>query len=123
MPTDLRPRQLRQAANKLRRGVDAEPEGFLVNDLADAIPEGGFEALFGKPRVSTALDMNCKNGRTTIARETDIIPEEGSRAIQKRALEIGIIAVGKEGEIDNNSVPLRELEIRHQVAPRPSWNQ
>jgi hypothetical protein len=46
MPTDLRPRQLRQAANKLRRGVDAEPERFLVDDLADAIPEGGFEALF-----------------------------------------------------------------------------
>jgi hypothetical protein len=45
MPTDLRPRQLRQAANKLWRGVDAEPERFLVDDLADSIPEGGLEAL------------------------------------------------------------------------------
>jgi hypothetical protein len=52
MPTDLRPRQLRQAANKLRRGVDAEPERFLVDNLADAIPESGLEALFWKPSVS-----------------------------------------------------------------------
>ena len=45
MPTDLRPRQLRQAPNKLRCGVDAELERFLVDDLADSIPEGGLEAL------------------------------------------------------------------------------
>jgi len=85
--TDLRPRQLRQAANKLRRGVDAEPERFLVDDLADAIPEGGFEALFLEPRVSTARDMS------SMARGTDIIPEETRRALQRRALEIVAAAV------------------------------
>src|SRR5277367_4503118 len=96
MPTDLRPRQLRQAANKLRRGVDAEPERFLVDDLADVIPEGGFEALF--------LETTCqyrsryeiqerKDNHSLRARETDIIPEETRRALQRRALEIAIIAV------------------------------
>jgi hypothetical protein len=95
--TDLRPRQLRQAANKLRRGVDAEPERFLVDDLADAIPEGGFEALFfWKPRVSTALDMNYENRRTTIHAMLEkliLFPEEMRRASQRRALGIVIIAV------------------------------
>lgn len=43
--TDLRPRHLRQGADELRRGVGAEPEGFLVDDLADGVPKGGFEAL------------------------------------------------------------------------------
>lgn len=94
--TDLRPRQLRQAANKLRRGVDAEPKGFLVDDLADAIPEGGFEALF--------LETTCqyrsryelqkrKDNNSLHARGTDIIPEETRKVLQRRVLEIVIIAV------------------------------
>jgi hypothetical protein len=39
--------------------------------------------------------MNCRNGRTihSHARETDIDPEETNRALQRRALEIDIIAV------------------------------
>jgi hypothetical protein len=96
MPTDLRPCQLRQAANKLRGGVDAEPERFLVDDLADAIPESGFEALF--------LETTCqyrsryglqerKDNNSLHARETDIILKETGRALQRRALEIAIIAV------------------------------
>jgi hypothetical protein len=98
MPTDLRPRQLRQAANKLRRGVDAEPEGFLVDDLADAIPEGGFEALFWETTCQYRAGYELqewKDNNSLQARDTDIIPEERSRAVQKRALEIGIIAVVK----------------------------
>jgi hypothetical protein len=94
--TDLRPRQLRQTANKLRRGVDAEPERFLVDDLADAIPEGGFEALFLETtcqyRSRYAL-RERKDNNSLHARKTDIIPEETRRALQRRALEIVIIAV------------------------------
>jgi hypothetical protein len=94
--TDLRPRQLRQAANKLWRGVDTEPERFLVDDLADAIPEGGFEALF--------LETTCqyrsryelqkqKDNNSLHARGTDIIPEKTRRTLQRRSLDIVIAAV------------------------------
>jgi hypothetical protein len=96
MPTDLRPRQLRQAANKLRRGVDAEPERFLVDDLADAIPEGGFEALFLETtcQYRTRYELREQKDHNSLpARETDIIPEEMRRASQRRALEIVITAV------------------------------
>ncbi len=94
--TDLRPRQLCQAANKLRRGVDAEPERFLVDDLADAIPEGGFEALFLETTCqyrSRYVLQERKDNNPPHARETDIIPEETRRALQRRALEIVVIAV------------------------------
>jgi len=88
--TDLRPRQLRQAANKLRRCVDAEPERFLVDDLADVIPEGGFEALFLEPTCqyhSRYELQERKDNNSLHAGETD------EESLQRRALEIVIIAV------------------------------
>jgi len=50
---------------------------------------------YWKPSVSISVDMNCRNGTTihSHARETDIDPEETNRALQRRALEIDIIAV------------------------------
>ena len=42
---DLRPDQLHQGADELRGGVDVVLESFVVDDLADGVPEGGFEAL------------------------------------------------------------------------------
>ena len=32
------------------RRVDAQLEGFFVHDLADGVPQGGFESLGGKVR-------------------------------------------------------------------------
>jgi hypothetical protein len=84
MLTDLRPRQLRQAANKLRRGVDAELERFLVDDLADAIPEGGLEPLFLKTTCQYCSRYELqerKDNNLLHARETLIIPEEMSRSL------------------------------------------
>ena len=43
--TDLRPRQLGEAADELGRRVDAELESLFVDYLADAVPERGLEAL------------------------------------------------------------------------------
>jgi hypothetical protein len=51
---------------------------------------------FWKPRVSTALDMNYGNRRTTIHAMLEkliLFPEEMRRASQRRALGIVIIAV------------------------------
>jgi len=45
--TYLRPHHLRQRADELGRRVYAELKGFFVDDLADGVPEGGFEALVG----------------------------------------------------------------------------
>lgn len=43
--TNLRPDQLSQTPDILRCGVDAEGNGFRVDDLADAEPESGFQTL------------------------------------------------------------------------------
>ena len=56
--TDLRPRELGQAADELRRGVDAEPERLFVDDLADAVPEGGFETLLFAPERWDVSDFD-----------------------------------------------------------------
>ena len=67
--TDLRPRELGQAADELRRGVDAEAERLFVDDLADAVPEGGFETLFvflvrevGRVRLGSSFWSKEKRG-------------------------------------------------------------
>lgn len=43
--TYLRPHQLRQRPNELRRRVDAEFERLFVDDFANGEPERGFEPL------------------------------------------------------------------------------
>jgi hypothetical protein len=43
----LVPDHVGEGADELRGGVAVALEGFLVDDLADGEPEGGFEALGG----------------------------------------------------------------------------
>lgn len=43
--TYLRPHQLRQRPDELRRGVAVALERLLVDDLADGVPQGSLEAL------------------------------------------------------------------------------
>jgi hypothetical protein len=47
LPTYLVPDHVGQGADELRGGVAVALEGFLVDNLADGEPEGGFEALGG----------------------------------------------------------------------------
>ena len=43
--TKLRPNQLGQGPDELRRSIQAQLQGFFVDDLTDGEPESGFETL------------------------------------------------------------------------------
>lgn len=74
---DLRPDQLGQAADELRRGLHAQLDRLFVDQAADAVPERGFQGLFfctGENEFDRLLGCERKGegfGRGSLVRTTE----------------------------------------------------
>lgn len=72
--TDLRPHQLCQTSDELRRRIHAELERFFIDDLADAVPKSRLQALHNK---DFSRRSGCKEvRRVMLATVREIGPEK-----------------------------------------------